>query len=341
MSRALGAWPPRFFALVLATCVFVPKPAHGESQTPTQQSPKQAPLVLSVVRGEAAADCPDADTLSSSVNARLGSAFVVAGSAMHPGEGFRVTIDKTGNQYTAVVEGVGSHAGRRVLSDDGPSCEGLASALAVTLAIALSPIRTPPPPSPTAPPAGPRKEEKKPVEVSAPTPAHSGTARIEVAGGATVAVPRPGAAATVLGQVHWVRDRWSAGAGGFWVPPQTVDWVPGRVHVSLSAGFVTACFSPWQGHAVDVRFCLQPTIGALQGRGEGYSPDREATRPWLAMGAGALAGGALMGPLRWQAHLVGMWVAREERFTIDDRGTAYSTPRVGALVALGVSYSIF
>src|SRR5580700_3795505 len=93
---------------------------------------------LAVHRTEDSADCPDADALAAAVAQQMKRPALDPGAS---GRGLDVQIYRSEAGYTAVIQAGGK---TRQLSDRGPTCEGLAAALAVSIAVMLDAEPLPP-----------------------------------------------------------------------------------------------------------------------------------------------------------------------------------------------------
>jgi hypothetical protein len=111
------------------------------------------------VRGDAAADCPDAATVEAEVAARLGdNPFGRA-----PTQFIEAAIDRRNDAFevSIAMRGPdGKRIGNRSLTSNAPDCRSIATAAALTIAILIDPealVRAaPPPPVPPPPPPPPR-----------------------------------------------------------------------------------------------------------------------------------------------------------------------------------------
>jgi hypothetical protein len=135
VSLVARAWRRRWGCLTLASlgCLWS-RPAGATESTVTVHEE-------AVGEGQPKLSCTDADSLTKRVRALrpagLGfGASGAAGQAQAPH--FEVTFSRRADRsLRAVVNVTGALSGERVLTDPGPSCEGLGEALAVTLALLL------------------------------------------------------------------------------------------------------------------------------------------------------------------------------------------------------------
>src|SRR5947207_3381796 len=119
----------------------------------------RSPLDLHVEREPAAADCPDAASLTAAIDdIERHPAAGAAETPTTPGVRADVTFARAETGYRATLRLRGAKAGERTLTDTGPSCAALGRAVAIALALSLEgepdlpvPIVTPEPTS-TPPP---------------------------------------------------------------------------------------------------------------------------------------------------------------------------------------------
>src|SRR5262249_43222302 len=99
------------------------------------------PSRLVYVRGEGASTCPNESTLRQAIAARIGFDPFGAGARPSARE-VRVIIDRRAGGLTAIVEVRGEDGaleGERSIESSASSCEELASAVVVTVSVALDP----------------------------------------------------------------------------------------------------------------------------------------------------------------------------------------------------------
>ncbi len=114
-------------------------------------SARAAPLKgsLHVTREAGAEACPDESQLRAQIEAALGRPVLAEG---HEADvAVEVTIRTAGKGFSADVSAKGKRRGDRALEDPGPTCEVLAGALAITIAIMLEGDEPAPAPPATPP----------------------------------------------------------------------------------------------------------------------------------------------------------------------------------------------
>ncbi|WP_437284438.1 hypothetical protein [Sorangium sp. So ce406] len=349
---------------------------------------------LAVHRAPSAADCPDAPSLAAAVERVMkqpaldpvstpaaadgapaaaapapslaGDAPSTAGAAAPgagtpPGAGdvpeYEVHFLRTETTYTAVLQAGGR--ARQLSSEAGATCGELVEALALTIAILLDsePAPAPPPPvAPAPPPAAPAPVV--PARRPAPPPSArqppSWDVSAELGAAGTVGMLDPFRAAAT-GGVSLRRRAWSAGLGAVWLPRQDIDIEPGVASIGLVAATARGC-ATIAGELDEVRLsaCAASMLGAVHGAGRGFSPNREDSALWFAVGGSAIAEGPLFGTraLGWSARATLLAPVARARFTVDrragsDAGAPVTTDAVldpspvGLLVGLGARVSIF
>lgn len=325
---------------------------------------------LSVRRAPDAADCPDAAALTASVERQMKRPALEPLEPRDPpaptpeGQAEAGLIDvhvlRSQGGYSATVQANGR---TRQISDPGPTCAGLAEALAITLAILLDSEETPPPPpartaeppvpapTPSAPAPALRASLSPPLPSPAPARSTSLLVTPGVAGTAGLVGP------LTLGftgdvELH-LPPSLSLGAGMFWIPTRSIDFAKGRVDVYQVAGVLRGCMdvlgspgSPDSPESARAALCAHAAAGALHGEGVGYFEPGSATRPWFAFGVGAVVEGPIWKRLGWSARASLMIPVVKESFSIENVGgqpevTAFEPSRMGVVVSVGPRVTIW
>jgi hypothetical protein len=213
---------------------------------------------LAVHRTEDSADCPDADALAAAVERQMKRPALDPGAAAPPygARGLDVQIYRSEAGYTAVIQAGGK---TRQISDRGPTCAGLAAALAVSIAVMLDTDPLPPEPEPPAPP---------------PVPAIPGGGTAAIPGGDTPAVPAGETPAVPAGETPAIPAGETALLGPALVGPalhaDDPPTVGRRFHVSLAVAPVI-------------------TVGLLQGFAGGVMGEADFRFGRFYVGGGVLA----------------------------------------------------
>ncbi|WP_437498762.1 hypothetical protein [Sorangium sp. So ce1099] len=313
--------------------------AAANTGAPASAAPAAATIPPSSGAGAASVAPPDA------------VAPVSAGGAAPE---YEVHFLRTGATYTAVLQAGGRT--RQLSSEPGAACDELVGALALTIAILLDSEATPATaPAAVAPaPVAPAPVLPAPAPPPPPRPAPGWDVSAEIGAAGTVGMLDPLRPA-VMGELSLRRRAWSAGLGAVWLPLQEIDVTPGAASIGLVAAAARGC-ATITGELGGFRLsaCAASLLGAVHGAGKGFTPDREASAPWFAVGGSAIAEGPLFGTraLGWSARATLLVPISRARFTVDRRsGSAADAPvtteavldpsPVGLLVGLGARVSIF
>ena len=321
-------------------------------------APSRAALPpLAVHRTDDAAGCPDSGALAADVAAQMKrpalSPAADTGSAAD--RGLDVQIYKSEAGFTAVIQAGGK---TRQLSDKGPSCGGLAAALAVSIAVMLDaeplpPVPEPPPPAPLPEPvpvtrALPSPRPSRPLD-ERPSDVRRFRVSVSVSPVLTDGVLRPFAGG-VTADLDFRFGRFSVAGGVLALPGQTIDYSPGKVTLSLTSGVLRGCVAPvtlggsvftHEDESIRFALCVDALAGAISGRGVGYASDRSSTLPWAAAGASAVFTQRLTGPLSWGARAWLVIPLLRQSFLVDNLGAAFSPSPVGGALDVGLRVSIW
>jgi hypothetical protein len=139
------------------------------------------------------------------------------------------------------------------------------------------------------------------------------------------------------------RGRWSAKTGVLWLPAQSSPYGQGRVEVGLAAARLALCGSPLDETArVGVALCLQQQVGWMRGRGIDYDASNSAAdHLWLAAGAALVASGTVARSLGWEAEAGVVRVLQEQRFVVDNLGTAFRSDPVAFMATLAFTTRVW
>ncbi|HEU4535949.1 MAG TPA: hypothetical protein VFS00_17615, partial [Polyangiaceae bacterium] len=128
--------PARRAGVVASLCLAASLGRAG--QGPSAAGARAPEAALEVRRGEGAGDCPGAEALAELVERQLGRPALSTGPEAGPARTtFQVWFSAEGVVRRARVSAEGAGGGERELADEGGGCDGLAEALATTIAIAL------------------------------------------------------------------------------------------------------------------------------------------------------------------------------------------------------------
>jgi hypothetical protein len=206
---------------------------------------------------------------------------------------------------------------------EGRSCESLAEAVVLVIAVAVEAEVAPQQPEPAEPePAEPEPIEPEPIEPE-PEPGPEPATEVSIEQPPSDSPPpkqqRPRGHVGLLGGGGWgpidagmgalvlevgaQGRRWRASARGVWVPPRTIALADEPTLVGrYDGGFggARACLvSSLARERIELPHCAGFEAGVLRGRGVGTTPDPDtATQPWLGVQLGP---GLRYVPNRWIA----------------------------------------
>lgn len=278
---------------------------------------------LVVERGEGAEECPDAEALAARIAAirsrtDLGSASYRVRFS-HEKEPFVVTI-------TAEPSG---HA--RTLASDDATCEPVANAVALTLALLFdAEPAAPPPPTPVPPVSPPPPQRAVPT---APTPSQRLAGTITVAGANLVGVTGP-AAFGVAAEAGLVVSRFRAGLGMLWTADVASSLGPGEIREGLVGGTARLCFAPTT-EAFRTDLCSGLLVGRASATAHGFTRNETRHSPWVAVPL-QLSGSYWTKHIGVELGLSALVQLQRADFAVEGLGVSYESAPVGFLGTLGV-----
>jgi hypothetical protein len=281
---------------------------------------------LRVERGAGAEDCPDAEQLGARVAALLkGQPTPSAGA-------YRVQFARSDNERRAtlsVLGGAGQAERSRVLHARGPSCEALAQATAVTLALLFDEEAHASPPA---------QELTAPAPIAAPhaepAPTTPSALTLALGGGALLGVTRT-AAPLLLAEIGYEGARFRIDLGALGVPVQRLGFSPGSLREWLAAGSVRACYLPYRVGFLSLGACLGAYVGVLDVRARGYTRNERRQELWASLPV-ELFFGYMRGPLGFQIAAAALVPLHRPDFSIDGLGSAYASWPVSAALTVRV-----
>jgi hypothetical protein len=290
---------------------------------------------LESTRAPDAADCPDAAALAALVNEGLArTALVTAGTtAPAPRGQVAVTFQREATGYAATVRIGGARGGTRKVSNEGPGCGALASAVGVLLTVVLDANDDAPAESPAS--SGPPGH-------ASPATRFATTADVGVGGGAAQGLVGGWAPAVGVGGTL-AHGHWAARTGVVWLPARSNPYGPGRVDVGLTVARLALCASPRQDRSrFTLELCVQQQLGWMRGTGVDYEAGtRAANHLWLAMGASLVASAPLGRALGWEAEVGLVRSFQEERFVVQNLGTAFRSDPLAFMTTLGFTTRVW
>lgn len=226
-----------------------------------------------------------------------------------PGEGGAVAVTVELTDTTANVRFDGPR-GIDERSLDGESCDRLAEAVVMVIAVGIEADAEVPIEEPQEPetPEEPQEQPESPLAASFDEPPDERPVERRVRGHASVlggggfGPLDTGMAAMVL-ELGVHGRRWRASARGVWIPPRTIALADDPTLVGrYDGGFggARACFvAPFVQGRLELPICAGIEAGVLRGQGVRTTPSPDsATQPWAAVGLGP---GVRYIPNRWVA----------------------------------------
>jgi hypothetical protein len=273
-----------------------------------------------VERALGSEDCPDTAQLEARV------AALRTGQAAPEGGQYRVRFSRDPGAETRSATLSMSRAGTervRVLAARGPSCEALAQATAVTLAL-LRDEDAEPPAAAIATPAPAAPAPRAPVD-------QERALTLALGAGALLGVTRA-AAPLLLAEIGYAGARFRVDLGALGVPVQRLDFPPGSLREWLAAGSVRACYLPYRQGALSLGTCAGAYLGVIDVRARGYTQNKQKKELWAVLPL-ELFFGYVRGPIGFQLAAQAQIPLHRPDFSIDGLGTAYqSWPLSAALL---------
>jgi hypothetical protein len=316
---------------------------------PADAHPGGGHVYLSWVRLAGAEACPDVRQIADDVARRLGwnpfreapTQFIEAQIHRDP-PGTRGPADR--GAWVAQIflrDATGASRGDRVFTSNAPTCDSLASVVALSIAIIIDPdvMLRRFSEDQFWPPAA-----ERPAVAASPAPPQGGRGTLLLLGGAAVSLlPRAAPGLGLAGEVQIV-PRLSARIGGMVLPEVRTPAPDENFAFGLTAGWLGACFDAVAREAVALGACAGGMGGVLHA--VVYFPD--ATHPGQRAFWAATAGLRLAVRLsaRVELQLVADGVAplNRRQFTVDGRSAGtdvvFAQPAVAALLwgGLGVRF---
>lgn len=294
---------------------------------------------LSVERASGAEDCPDRAALAAMV-ARILKGGDDGSGLLGPGGDVRAEVQfaRAPLGYRATLRLEGARVGERTLTDTGATCTALGRAVSITLALLLDPAQADPPGD--APVA---VAVSSPPPVLAPPEAAGASAGfLAVTGGSALGLVGASTAAGGLAlELRFARRFWLQAAGQY-VTGRSSPFDTGSVEVALVAARLNLCGVLNRAAArVLVAACLVGLGGQLRGEGSGFPSSNAAELAWFGGGGGVQASSVFGG--RWLVGAGADLIAplRSYTFSVANRGVAYRSNAVSAMLQLSIGVKIW
>jgi hypothetical protein len=234
----------------------------------------------------------------------------------------RVELDAQGSAFTARILVLGRRQGERSLSAEGPGCEPLRDVLVVSLLLLLDDDA-----ESDAPEDAPLSPIRKPAA----------TLWLTGGGAVTHGLPHDWSSA-------WYTDlslrlpTWDLGLGALWAPDRRVDFSPGSVTLLTFGGRAHGCYV-FRVNELGFGGCLFGVFASLRGRGQAFTSNESASRPWFLVGAGPELRWSLLPRLSLGVSGLALASPFRESFSIQNlSGNAYRSDRW--LAWLGADLSV-
>jgi len=277
---------------------------------------------LVVERTEGAEECPDVQELAARVQrirerTDLGrAAYRVTFSRGPTGLGVSITAEPSGRA--------------RMLTSGDATCDAIANAAAVTLALLFDAEPAAPPARP-APPA-PDRAPPKPKETSAPRPA---TTRLDATLAASfvslAGVTSPVAFGGAL-EAGLVTPRFRTSLGALLTAKVHTALGPGDVAQGLVGATARGCVAAVTG-SPRLDACTGAIVGVTSATASGYSRNETRQRPWLAIPV-ELAGSLWTRRFGVELGVAALFPAVRHDFGIDGLGVPYRSSAVAGMASL-------
>jgi hypothetical protein len=322
--------------------------------------------VVAVHETAEARGCPGVEELNRELAREVPEAFDATRAVIE----IRVSLERSGDAWSAELDVSGRRRGVRRLEARGPDCAELARLLVASLAVVVDDEHRGP--EREAFPVvleetGPEDENPKappePAEAANPAPAPDRPATLEdvppwllrerrperrasgwasAGGGLSVALgPKPlglGAAGflTRLGGVE-------AGVFGFASTQARREVPPGELRVSFYGAFFRGCF-PFASLGSDAALaaCALGALAALRAEAlEFPSNAPPQTLPWYAAGPALVAHGSMGLPWGWEASLGAFAPLRRQTLLVEGLGEVFETPPLAIWLSFSLRLAVF
>jgi hypothetical protein len=307
------------------------------AQAPADATPQPPPpFTVEVERDELAIGCPDLSWFQARIASHIGKAG-------HSGT-FKITLGKQTEVWQAKIERRESSSSpsvqERVLQDRSPTCEPLAEAVTVTVAILADDAAEkaqPPPARPSDTPPIPTVPDTQKVESSGGKTFSK--VWVGASGGTAVSFISPIAPIFGLGgALDYANLR--AGVRLMMTPEQKFALDPGRVFVQAWLTTLYGCLQGTQGQ-FGAAVCVAADASLLRARAEGFDQGKPGTRGYEAAGLEVHPSWYASEGFRISAVLGALLPFSRESFSVTGRGVAYVPPRANLRVLLLSEVGVF
>ena len=284
---------------------------------------------------EAPDGCPDEASVTADVQRQVGHSLVsadvtaVKASAAQTGAGFSLHVETTGTE------------GTRVRDLDGATCEAVARAAALMIAMEIDPDAASgvPPPAPLPKPSALEKPKPPPSEPAKPTSKPTTNFRARAAGGVDLGSLPQVAPEISLSLAFLYGHLRVEGYGAYLGGPRVLFPNGAGASFALALGGVHACATTWPGR-LEIAGCAGAEAGALFGSSFGVPQPLSGAEPWVAPALTFLGTYRFAGPFGVGLQIDGMVPIFRAPFTLSTAPgtttTLFRPPPVSARAALGL-----
>jgi hypothetical protein len=295
----------------------------------------QAPAAFAFEWG-APEGCPSAALVQAEIDGLLGGA---ARDRVRQDLAVKATVARAALWQVTLATQAGAASGHRTI--EAATCQGLASATALIVALMIDPdavaahasqAKAPNPEPPRAAPA------PAPPALSAAR-ATFGLAGLGAAGHVGVL---PGPDVGLGATIGLLRGPWRVELRGAYgarqVPSDAMADAPSaHGKFRFFAGTLAGCWL-WLGKAVDLGPCAEAEIGVVRGAGAGADTTTAQTTPWLGLGAGLIVALEATPWLRFPVHLdavAPLWRPHFVFSKVDGDRPIFRAPPLGGRLTAG------
>jgi hypothetical protein len=343
MRRALGTRSTAVWLSFLAS-VAPTRAGHAQAQ-PTTRAEAHGGFHLSWVRSPAAAGCPDAGRMMLEVANRLGvSPFGADAPALGSVE---VRVERDQGYWYALIslrDSADVLIGSRRVQSNAETCDSLAAATVLAIALMMQPSLESDKPDPTAARATRERDSPPVARPMAPPPTRSpasaaaGVTPLVRIGASTIAgaLPYPSAGPTLRAGLRF-GSRFVLLAGAHYFPQQWMAVESVGLGLSLSLASLSGCWRFPLGAAVELSSCTLVLGGAVHVAVDAERPVAPGDDPWLGAGLGLMLS-TRTGSVELGVDLaaVGHVQRRDYRIQRSERSavTAFVEPALAGLASL-------
>jgi hypothetical protein len=317
--------------------------AQPQATSPAPVEPGPEPVRLVYTRSHEAEACPESSVIEADVTARLGENPFRSDAR----DSIDVRVGREHGEWSALIEertGGGPPAGSRVVTSSAESCDSLAAAVGLAIALMIRARSNPEPApakpvapcvattvAPTAPPCA--KDERKDER-------HVGVFANVI--GAIGILPRAALGASVLGRVPFA-DEGTFAVGLSFLPEQRTSAASGEFGFGATFAEVAGCYGIRPAPRMRFSACAALLFGALHVVVADPVPVDTGARFWGAAAAGLNADFAPAGPLHFLLSVEGAVPFERYSYEVELEGrseTVFEQPRFATVMSAGIGVEL-